>query len=106
MSMNKFLLMGDPGSGHVAGLNKTDYRPGSMLRFQLIFKLTSNIDPNYLHIHTLKGIVQASRVSGWGTHWHARLGQPPWGMNLCQTSGALLHVTHLESLLGIFRPMP
>ena len=34
-----------------------------MLRFQLIFRLTSSVDDNYLHIHTLKGIVQASTVS-------------------------------------------
>ena len=37
--------------------------PGNMLRFQLIFRLTSSVDDNYLHIHTLKGIVQASTVS-------------------------------------------
>ncbi|BDA48491.1 probable lysyl endopeptidase at N-terminal half [Coccomyxa sp. Obi] len=34
--------------------------PGNMGRFQLIFRLTSTVDPNYLHIHTLKGIAQAA----------------------------------------------
>ena len=35
---------------------------GNVARFQLIFKLTSSVDTNYLHIHTLKGILVASRV--------------------------------------------
>ncbi|CAL8463641.1 g3175 [Coccomyxa elongata] len=33
--------------------------PGNLERFQLVFRLTSTVDPNYLHIHTLKGIAQA-----------------------------------------------
>ena len=53
-----------------AGLNKTAYVPGNMLRFQLIFRLTSSVDDNYLHIHTLKGIVQASTVSSPAEHSH------------------------------------
>ncbi len=35
---------------------------GNLARFQLIFRLTSSVDDNYLHIHTLKGILVASRV--------------------------------------------
>ncbi len=42
-----------------AGENYT-IAPGNMGRFQLIFRLTSTKDPNYLHIHTLKGIAQAA----------------------------------------------
>ncbi|BDA48490.1 probable lysyl endopeptidase at N-terminal half [Coccomyxa sp. Obi] len=34
--------------------------PGNLERFQLIFRLTSTVDPDYLHIHTLKGIAQAA----------------------------------------------
>ena len=45
-----------------AGLNATSYQPGNMLRFQLLFRLTSSLDPNYLHIHRVKGIIQASTV--------------------------------------------
>ena len=33
--------------------------PGNLLRFQLIFTLTSSVDPNYLHIHTMKVLVTA-----------------------------------------------
>jgi hypothetical protein len=47
---------------HAVGLNKTSYQPGNMLRFQLLFRLTSSLDPNYLHIHRVKGIIQASTV--------------------------------------------
>lgn len=53
-----------------AGLNRTSYVPGNLLRFQLIFRLTSNVDENYLHIHTLKGIVQASTVRRSAAHTH------------------------------------
>ncbi len=34
--------------------------PGNLERFELVFSLTSTVDPNYLHIHTLKGIAQAA----------------------------------------------
>ena len=47
---------------HAPGLNATSYQPGNMLRFQLLFRLTSNLNSNYLHIHRLKGIIQASTV--------------------------------------------
>ena len=36
---------------------------GNIARFQLIFKLTSDVNDNYLHIHTMKGILVASRVT-------------------------------------------
>ena len=36
---------------------------GNIARFQLIFKLTSDVNDNYLHIHTMKGILVASRVN-------------------------------------------
>lgn len=47
---------------HAAGLEAVQAAAGNLARFQLIFKLTSNVDNNYLHIHTLKGILVASRV--------------------------------------------
>lgn len=37
-----------------AGLNGTDYAPGNLLRFELVFRLTSSYDENYFHVHTLK----------------------------------------------------
>ena len=40
-----------------------------MARFQLIFKLTSDVNPNYLHIHTLKGLAVASRVCPLSWHF-------------------------------------
>ncbi|EIE27691.1 hypothetical protein COCSUDRAFT_39286 [Coccomyxa subellipsoidea C-169] len=40
--------------------NISYFVPGNMARFQLIFRLTSSVNQNYLHIHTLKGIAQAS----------------------------------------------
>ena len=46
----------------LVGLNSTKVAAGNLARFQLIFKLTSDVNPNYLHIHTLKGIAVASRV--------------------------------------------
>ena len=46
---------------HTAGLEAVQAAAGNVARFQLIFKLTSNVDNNYLHIHTLKGILVASR---------------------------------------------
>ena len=47
---------------HTAGLEAVQAAAGNVARFQLIFKLTSSVDTNYLHIHTLKGILVASRV--------------------------------------------
>lgn len=44
------------------GLNTTRVAAGNLARFQLVFKLTSDVNPNYLHIHTLKGLAVASRV--------------------------------------------
>ena len=51
------------GVGHGAGLEKVQAAAGNIARFQLIFKLTSDVNDNYLHIHTMKGILVASRVS-------------------------------------------
>lgn len=45
--------------GCCPGLNRTDYAPGNLLRFELVFRLTSSYDENYFHVHTLK----ASAVS-------------------------------------------
>ena len=44
------------------GLDATNVAAGNLARFELIFKLTSDVNSNYLHIHTLKGIAMASRV--------------------------------------------
>ena len=49
--------------GHGAGLEKVQAAAGNIARFQLIFKLTSDVNDNYLHIHTMKGILVASRVN-------------------------------------------
>ena len=44
------------------GLESVAAASGNMARFQLIFRLTSDVNSNYFHIHTLKGILVASRV--------------------------------------------
>jgi len=46
-----------------AGLDAVRAAAGNLVRFQLVFKLTSDVNDNYLHIHTMKGILVASRVS-------------------------------------------
>ena len=51
------------GVRHDAGLEKVQAAAGNIARFQLIFKLTSDVNDNYLHIHTMKGILVASRVT-------------------------------------------
>ncbi len=35
---------------------------GFLVRFLLIFTLTSDQDPDYMHLHTMKGILTASPV--------------------------------------------
>ena len=51
------------GFGRGTGLEKVQAAAGNIARFQLIFKLTSDVNDNYLHIHTMKGILVPSRVS-------------------------------------------
>lgn len=38
--------------------NASAFKPGDLIRWFMIFELTSDQDPNYKHIHTLKGIGQ------------------------------------------------
>ena len=40
--------------GCCPGLNRTDYAPGNLLRFELVFRLNCSYDENYFHVHTLK----------------------------------------------------
>ena len=39
-------------------MNHSEFSPGEVVRFEMIFQLFSDQDPNYRHIHTLKGIGQ------------------------------------------------
>jgi len=39
--------------------------PGGLARFRVIFSLTADVDPSYLVINTLAGVVQADRGAGW-----------------------------------------
>ena len=41
-----------------ADVDSSKFKPGDVARFLLVFELTSNADPNYKHVHTLKGIAQ------------------------------------------------
>ncbi|KAK9836324.1 hypothetical protein WJX81_005312 [Elliptochloris bilobata] len=42
----------------MTNINPNEFKPGDLVRFLLIFELISDQDPNYKHIHTLKGIGQ------------------------------------------------
>ena len=39
-------------------MDSSKFKPGDVARFLLVFELWSDADPNYKHVHTLKGIAQ------------------------------------------------
>ena len=53
---------------------------GFLVRFLLIFTLTSDQDPDYMHLHTMKGILTASPVRPCLHHFtlHALLDFSEW----------------------------
>jgi len=64
-----------------AGVDDSEFKPGDMIRFLLIMELSSDLDANYKHIHTLKGIGQ--KTLGPWTQYEPILCVPATSANPC-----------------------
>ncbi len=64
-----------------AGVDDSEFKPGDMIRFLLIMELSSDLDANYKHIHTLKGIGQ--KTLGPWTQYEPILCVPATAGNPC-----------------------
>ncbi|KAK9834175.1 hypothetical protein WJX81_005389 [Elliptochloris bilobata] len=83
----------------LTGVDSSKFKAGDMVRFLLIFELTSDQDPNYMHIHTLKGIGQ-HQLGPW-TQYQPVLCEP---CNLDQVAISALNATQPNATgLAIFQ---
>lgn len=84
-----------------AGVDSSKFKAGDVARFLLVFELWSDADPNYKHVHTLKGIAQHT-LGPWTRYQPILCAPTPGDTEICSFDQAALSALNVRgSILRI-----